>query len=397
MPVVPVPVLVERDRTLRVKIIDACGLTCTFCHNEGTPVVADDRRRRLGQTTMNRSSGRVSIYVPGNGVSFLPAPMPVDDTFGHAIEALRASLGLTELHLTGGEPTLHPSVARITAVATDAGFRVGMTSNGENGARALPECAAAGLDRVNFSIFGTTGVELAEVQHSRFRSSALAERKITALKRSIATCEAHGIAASANIVVLDHGHAPRVHRLLDEYSPRLSVRLLNSLDHGQSSISAIEHILAERGAVAEEQRITAGVAGARTTYRQPNGRSITFKQIRSARLPETCAGCAFNNGNDCREGFYGVRLYYDQDGRYQVGVCIQRMDLCLPLEEFLAGPLPAEIVAFARRSTGSSPPIRRIAFRRPSQEETRRAHRVRSQDPRHRSRDDRAADPRPPR
>lgn len=325
-----IPVHVDKDTTLRVKIHDPCGLTCTFCHNEGTPVVVDNRHRSLGDFTTAGPSGRVSIYAATNGAAFLPAAIPDDEEFGHTLAALRDALDLTEVHLTGGEPTLHPAVARLTRIAVDAGFRVGMTSNGERGERVLPECAAAGLDRVNFSIFGTTAAELAEVQHARYSNTARAERKIDALKRSIAACEAHGIKASANAVVLDHSHAARV---------------LNSLDHGTVSIDAIERILAERGAVAEAHYITAGVSGARTAYRLPDGRRVFFKQIRPVRLPETCAGCRFNNDTDCQEGFYGVRLYYDRTGRYQVGVCIQRMDLCLPLDEFLTSPLRAEILA----------------------------------------------------
>jgi cyclic pyranopterin phosphate synthase len=353
-----IPTHVEKDTTLRVKILDACGLTCTFCHNEGTPVVVDNRRRPLGDFTAAGPSGRMSIYAASNGAAFLPALIPADHEFGQVLAALREALDLTELHLTGGEPTLHPDVARLTKIAVEAGFTVGMTSNGEHGARALPDCAAAGLDRVNFSIFGTTPAELAEVQHARYRNPTLAERKIHALKRAIAACEVHGIKASANIVVLDHSHAARVHRLLDEYSPHLSVRLLNSLDHGTASIEAIERILAERGAVAEAHYVTAGVSGARTAYRLPDGRRVFFKQIRPVRLPETCAGCRFNNDTDCQEGFYGVRLYYDRTGRYQVGVCIQRMDLCLSLEDFLAGPLRTEIRALREAE------YRRLAARR---------------------------------
>src|SRR5690606_32957193 len=37
-----IPVHVEKDKTARVKIHDPCGLTCNFCHNEGTPVVVDN-------------------------------------------------------------------------------------------------------------------------------------------------------------------------------------------------------------------------------------------------------------------------------------------------------------------------------------------------------------------
>lgn len=340
-----IPVHVDMDTTLRAKIHDPCGLTCTFCHNEGTPVAADNLRRWPGDLTAAGPSGRVSIYAATNGAAFMPAAIPADPSFGHTLTALRYALDLTEIHLTGGEPTLHPAVARLTKMAVEAGFRVGMTSNGERGDEVLPECAAAGLDRVNFSIFGTTAAELAQVQHLRFRDPERAERKIAALKRSIAVCELYGIKASANIVVPDHSHAPRVHRLLDEYSPHLSVRLLNSLDHGPVSIEAIERILTERGAIAEAHYITAGVSGARTAYRLPEGRRVFFKQIRPVRLPDTCAGCRFNNDTDCQEGFYGVRLYYDRMGRYQVGVCIQRMDLCLPAEEFLISPLRAEILA----------------------------------------------------
>jgi cyclic pyranopterin phosphate synthase len=159
-------------------------------------------------------------------------------------------------------------------------------------------------------------------------------------------CGKHGIKASANVVVPDITHIQRVHRLLDEYSPRITVRLLNSLDHGQSSIDAIELALAQRGADPEARYVTAGVSGSRTVYRLPDGRRVYFKQIRRVRLPETCSGCRFNNDTDCEEGFYGVRLYRDRDGVYQVGVCIQRMDLCRPLDEFLASDLPAEILRF---------------------------------------------------
>lgn len=270
--------------------------------------------------------------------------------------ALRDALELDELHLTGGEPTLHPGVARLTAIATEAGFRVGMTSNGERGERVIPDCAEAGLGRVNFSIFGTTAAELAEVQHSRYRNPVLAQRKLEALALSIAACDVNGVDANANLVVPDYTHAPPVHRLLDEHSPRLTVRLLNSLDGGQTSIEAISRILADRGAVAESLHITAGASGARTAYRLPDGRRIFFKQIRPVRLPGRCPGCRFNNGTDCEEGFYGVRLYYDRTGTFQVGVCIQRMDLCLPLSDFLSSPYAARSSPCATPSTTDSPP-----------------------------------------
>jgi molybdenum cofactor biosynthesis enzyme MoaA len=339
------PTHIGPDSTLRVKVGDACGLTCTFCHNEGTPVAQDNNSAKKGNFAATGRSGRASIYAATNGVSFIPARIPAKAEFSQVLAALRDALNFTEVHLTGGEPTLHPEVVELTRLAVDSGFRVGMTSNGENGATVLASCAEAGLDRVNFSVFGTTPDELAEVQDPRFRNPVRAARKLSALKQSVQTCIEVGVKASANIVVLDYGHAARVHRLLDEYSPDLSVRLLNSLDHGAASVDAIERILLERGAVPTARYLTAGASGSRTAYRLPNGRQVFFKQIRPVRLPETCAGCRFNNDTDCQEGYYGVRLYYDNHGQYQVGVCIQRMDLCLPIDEFLSSNLVAEIQA----------------------------------------------------
>jgi cyclic pyranopterin phosphate synthase len=156
---------------------------------------------------------------------------------------------------------------------------------------------------------------------------------------------AYGVGVSANIVVPSYGHASRVRRLMDEHAPELSVRLLNSLDDGIESIEAIERILGDLGASPVAHHVTAGASGWRTSYRLPDARVVWFKQIRPVRLPQTCAGCRFNNGTDCQEGYYGVRLYRDRKGGFQVGVCIQRMDLCLPLEEFVGSGLSREIIA----------------------------------------------------
>lgn len=290
------------------------------------------------------SSGRVSIYLGSNGARFLPGTVAPDPEFGRALRLLRYALSVNELHLTGGEPTLHPQLAAVVTTARDAGFGVCMTSNGENGARTIPQAAEAGLDRVNFSIFGTTAAELAQVQNVKFANERRAERKIQALNDSITTALAHGVKASANIVVPDRTHTDRVIRLLDHHNPRLSVRLLNSLGDGQESIDAIDQILSELQAVPLATYLTAGTSGFRTKYRLPSGRIVMFKQIRPVRLPSTCNGCSFNNSTDCEEGYYGVRLYKDRLGGYQVGVCIQRMDLCMPVEEFVNSDLCAEVL-----------------------------------------------------
>lgn len=341
----PVPVQVRRDRTLRVKVIDACGLACIFCHNEGTPVAADrPRRTRVPLPIAGVGSGRTSIYAATNGASFIPATMLPDEQFTAALAAMRNRLGINEVHLTGGEPTLHPRLPELVGAARDLGLTVAMTSNGENGARLIPRCARAGLSRVNFSVFGTSPAELAEVQGARYASARLARRKLDALADSIdATLEA-GVAAGANMVVPGYADKERVVNLLQRYSDRLSVRLLNSLNDGALSVKGIRRILRDLRAVPVGRVVIAGASAARTVYRLPSGRLVHFKQIRPVRLPRTCAPCRFNNDRDCQEGYYGLRLYRDRDGRYLVGVCIQRMDLCQPVEEFVTSEVAREIL-----------------------------------------------------
>ena len=123
------------------------------------------------------------------------------------------------------------------------------------------------------------------------------------------------------------------------------MRLLNSLNDGEESIVAVERILDDLAAEPTAYHLTAGVSGSRTAHRLPDGRTVWFKRIRRVRLPQTCVGCRFDNERDCHEGFCGVRLYRDATGGFQVGVCIQRMDLCMPVEECIRHDLCREVIA----------------------------------------------------
>ncbi|MGW3028259.1 radical SAM protein [Streptomyces sp. NPDC001221] len=328
------PVEVKPDRTLRVKIIDACGLACSFCHNEGTPVAAPGR------------SGRVSIYLRTNGADFLPARIAGDADFALALAAVRGSLPTNEVHFTGGEPTLHPNLPDLIAIARRLGLTVGLTSNGENGAAVMADCATAGLDRINLSVFGTTPAELAAVQAPRIASPKLAEPKLAALDATIEAATTNGIKVSANIVVPDRSHVDRVLGIIERHGRAVVVRMLVSLEDDGASLEAMQAVVDHLGAVPVRRILTAGASDQRVRYRLPDGRTLYAKSIRPVRLPETCADCRFNNPDDCQEGYYGVRLYRAVDGPFMVGVCIQRMDLCLPLGEFVMSQRCREVAAF---------------------------------------------------
>lgn len=337
-----VPVFVSVDKSLRAKVIDACGMTCTFCHNEGTPVAADAKLLERGMDTA-KGSGRVSVFSATNGVNFLPGRMKASETLTHALRTLRQSLGLEELHLTGGEPTLNTDLAQIIAAAAQEGYEVKMTSNGEAGALRMSSLALAGLRKINFSIFGTTPEELVSVQHDKFGDVNAATRKITALHRSIEAARENGVEVAANIVVPGVEHHDRLYRILNEFDPNLEVRLLPDLDVNNSSYYAIYKFLSDLGAKPIDAQVEAGSSNARVRYALPTGRIVTYKQIRSVKLPRSCNGCEFNTDELCKEGFYGIRLYVDDEGEYKVGICIQRMDLTLDLDKFAQSPIIDEI------------------------------------------------------
>lgn len=343
------PVEVGIDTSLRAKVIDACGMTCVFCHNEGTPVAADVRASESAATKAVSFSGRVSVFTETNGVDFVPGAMKPGKEFGENLVKLKDAINLDELHLTGGEPTLNGQLSEMIQQATDIGYTVKMTSNGENGATTIPRYVSAGLSKVIFSIFGTTPQELASVQNEKYADENLAARKITALRRSMNAAIESGIDASANIVIPDESHYTRLHRILDEFEPELNLRLLNDIDGGPVSYAAVYKFLSEIGAKPVTLKIEAGSSNAKATYEMPDGRKIEYKHIRSTRLPETCGSCEFNTDELCKEGYYGVRLYVDRDGNYRVGVCIQRMDLTTEVDNFINGGL-AEEVRFLRES-----------------------------------------------
>jgi len=329
---------------LRAKVIDMCGLACEFCHNKGTPVKIDNSPGTEPIVGPGKS-GRVSIFVRSNGVNFLPGRMEPDEKFISTISALKNRLDFEEIHFTGGEPTLHSRLNLLSQAASNLGYNVKFTSNGENGVGVIRQCSESGLTSISFSIFGTTPEELAATQGIKYKSNLeLAERKIAALKESISTAFECGVNVSANIVMQDSTHAERVRRLLDNYDPRISVRLLNSLDLGASSYYAIYDFLSKLGAKPNSVLLSAGSSTSRVEYEMPNGRKIYFKQIRPARLPEICDDCSLNNPVDCKEGYYGLRLYIDSSGKYKVGFCIQRMDLCMDIDEFLQSEIPEHIV-----------------------------------------------------
>jgi cyclic pyranopterin phosphate synthase len=151
-------------------------MTCTFCHNEGTPVSVDNSNL-TGEWKIRGKSGRTSIYVKSNRVTFLPSIVMPDERFRITLMKLQERFNFQEVHLTGGEPTLHPKLPELVKMIRSLGLSVAMTSNGENGIKVIPKAAKEGLKKINFSVFGTTGEELMLVQNGTCRTPKWGEKR----------------------------------------------------------------------------------------------------------------------------------------------------------------------------------------------------------------------------
>jgi cyclic pyranopterin phosphate synthase len=219
-----------------------------------------------------------------------------------------------------------------------------MTSNGERAGLHLEELHTAGLKHVIFSIFGATPEEIAQVQGPFYSTKSFAHRQILKLNSAVQKAIDLKLHVSANIVMSNSEHESRVRHLIETYSDTdLQIRILSDLGIGFASSISIYNLLAKLKAIPIHRKMYAGASSILVYYQLPRGQQIVFKQIRETRLPSICNNCQFNNLDDCREGYYGIRVYVDSQGAYKVGVCIQRMDLTVSLQRFLEGELPQTI------------------------------------------------------
>ncbi|WP_416220262.1 GTP 3',8-cyclase MoaA [Frankia sp. Cas4] len=109
---------------LRVSLTDRCNLRCTYC-------------------------------MPVEGLAWLPGEETLtDEEVLRLVRIAVTRLGVTEVRLTGGEPTVRPGLVGLVArlVALRPRPQVSMTTNGTSLARLAGALRAAGLERVNVSL-----------------------------------------------------------------------------------------------------------------------------------------------------------------------------------------------------------------------------------------------------
>src|SRR3954471_11028905 len=109
---------------LRVSLTDKCNLRCTYC-------------------------------MPPEGLDWLPSPERLtDDEVVRVVDVAIRLLGITNVRLTGGEPTLRRGIVDLIRRMGEIEPRpkIAMTTNGIGLSKTADALADAGLDRINVSL-----------------------------------------------------------------------------------------------------------------------------------------------------------------------------------------------------------------------------------------------------
>lgn len=113
----------RRMRKLRVSVLDACNFRCTYC-------------------------------MPANATFAKAHDLLSPDETGLIVSNL-VKLGIEEVRLTGGEPTLRNELVEITERLSELSLRsIGLTTNGLHLSRLARDLKKAGLTGVNVSLDG---------------------------------------------------------------------------------------------------------------------------------------------------------------------------------------------------------------------------------------------------
>lgn len=328
---------------VRFKITDRCQWQCSFCHNEGNLATGDVRWSK---------------------------------SLGESLDALCRAIPINAIHLTGGEPTLCPSIEEITANLSTKGLAVKLTTNGQFDERMPDRLRAAGIGQMNFSLHSLNPQRFLHLQEGRgilwtengkrghqalqiipdssFKvvsqlEAARLDWAAQAIRReldNILAAQACEIAVKINTVLstgTDIFNAQEIIAWAREH--KVGVRLLNDLSNPWQSELAILQLLEDMGAEHVERVVSPVSSSYSDRYRAPDGYEITFKRIRRLTLDQTaCRLCPRKHNGTCEEGFYGIRLQMHHDTLYVV-LCIQEInaETTMTVREFITSPQLQEI------------------------------------------------------
>lgn len=301
---------VKRTRllNLRLKLHVPCQWTCNFCHMEG-----------------NASS----------------QPIRNDSHFAEVLTNFRDRFGFTEVHFTGGEPSIHPEIVDFISKARGLGFEVKMTTNGQAKLRRYLDCIEAGLDELNISIHTLDPAELGKLmippRHANWGRKAI--------KQQLALLDALAgkVGLKINTCV---GEADEPALAIAAYirNRGVSWRLMNVLETSEVSYASLRRVRNALEAEPVQACIIDGSSSCSVDMLCKDGFAFKLKLIRPHFLDAMCAGCELRKHEGCYEFAYGRRLEMEK-GLLMVRNCIHREGppFSLPVHAYFSHPLAQQL------------------------------------------------------
>lgn len=291
-------------RSIRLKVGEPCNWSCDFCHNEG-----DKKANTLHW----------------------------DHELHNTLITLQNHFQITEVHLTGWEPTLNPDIINMIRWIKEMGLEVKMTTNGQFSEKLRTEIIGSWIDSISVSLHSTHPEDLRKVM-SKSKDAAWAEEQIQRSKDNILWLNRMWVRTKINTVISDAHDIPRVQDVF-WWAARnnIEMRLLDNLSNKESAGSAIKLFISMMGWNKIDENRVLWTSSTRTSYLVKDVGTFVVKSIDSVFLDWVCQKCSHFGKSTCEEWFYNIRLQKNK-WEWMVILCIQNQneETVLSLEDFIS-------------------------------------------------------------
>ena len=284
--------------SIRLVTNHICQERCSFCHNEG------------------------------NGGVYTNTPLDIEEAVSFVARA-KNEFGLTEVTLTGGEPSLFKGVENLIKQLKNNGLKVQITTNGDWEPVFLNKLISTGLDVINFSLHAVNAQDFWVVQgEGKFGRSLrwcdwLIQRKTNNILQA-----KDKVSTKINTVVISKDITGRVVNFA--FHHRLDIRLMRDLNKVEISEKIIQEIIEEKELVLSTRVLSTGDSSnsySEYAHLKNPALRLKVKRFSDVYLESLCGNCSFRHKSSCRERFYGIRLEPNpKSGELQVRLCIDRHD-----------------------------------------------------------------------
>lgn len=283
----PDRILISPYRSVRIKVTDRCPFTCNFCHHEGS-----------------KKSDDIQIGKP----------------FETIIKRFIRELKITEIHLTGGEPTAYAELTNLVKLISSFELEAKMTSNGQFDNQLLDNLKEAGLKSINISVHTLDPVKLGAIMSPK-RDKYWGQKALERQLSNLIYARKIGLKSKINTVVQNNSDISNVITFCKDN--KIDLRILDDLNPGSLSIPKIIETLQGMDAIVTGINLTEKASGFSYNIVSADGFEFKVKAIRKNVLKSLCNDC--RTRDTCKEWFYGIRLE-QIDNELIVRLCIHRQD-----------------------------------------------------------------------